>query len=117
MTDHPYCPACGYNLRKEMPITQGDWHLTSDLTLHRGARVPITRQQSYVLYTIAQAKGRWVRLETVGNRVTHKLQSEDPRNLAAAQLCKARKGAARVGLTLPLESRRGYSGGVRWSEK
>lgn len=116
MTSHPpYCPSCGYNLRREEPLVSGDWYLTSERTCYKGETVPITAQQSYIVYSVAQANGRWVKSEAIGGRVAHKAFSEDPGNLVASQLAKARRKAMSAGFTLPVEGSRNR--GLRWSEK
>lgn len=109
-TGHSFCPSCGHNFDKERPLALGVWTLEPQEARHHGEAVRLRPQEAYLLYSVARAAGRWVRLETLGKRIAQSYRVAEYANLASVVLCKARK---RAGLALPVESCRRR--GVRWA--
>lgn len=99
------CPHCGFNLKPDLAIVAGDWHLTASSTHLRGDRLDLTPQQSAVLYTIAKGRGAVVSAEVIMNRVS----SSDSVNIVHVLLSRLRR-RLRV---IPFRTERGH--GFRWT--
>lgn len=101
-----FCPSCGHNFHADAPVIRGDWDLRPHEAFFRGRRVNITGKQAGLLHTVAAAKGRAVRAEAIGARIS---DTDNPERYAQVVLCQMRK---RIDAPWPIENVFGQ--GYRW---
>ncbi|PAL23572.1 helix-turn-helix domain-containing protein [Sphingopyxis sp. GW247-27LB] len=108
----PFCPNCGYDLRKDEVLVVDDWVIDPrDGVTCRGKLIEgLTETQVGILHSLAKDVGRIVSSETLGARHS---DAEDVSAAVRIQIHRIREILAGEGIAVPFETvwRRGY----RWT--
>jgi DNA-binding response OmpR family regulator len=107
------CPNCGIDLERFAPILRGDIEVTAYEVRWKGRRVPLRPSGKMIVSALVRADGLPVSLCAI----TELLGSDDagdPANVAAVQICHARRAFREVDPTFQaIETVRAI--GVRWA--
>lgn len=112
------CPHCGYDLVADVVIEKDGFTLDPRGEISFNSTViALTSGEVAVLMTIAKAGGRWMRAAVVGDRMS---ECENPENMVAVLLSRARRKFRELDIPFPVDSRRGracaeFGGGYRWA--
>ncbi len=109
MTSLCMCPHCGYDLRNAEPVKDGPFSYDPGQgVFYKGRRINLTRQAHILLGSLMLAKGRFVSVDTLAQRMDS--DASDPGRLISVYLFRARRA---VPTALPVEFIHGF--GLRWS--
>lgn len=108
---HTFCPNCGADIRKDQPVSIGDFAMAGDgyPLLYRGQPVHLTRCEASIVWSILKAHPAHVR----GSTLLMRCDSEGEPNMVRVLVRRIRIRLMRAGIPDPIETVWGRSA-YRW---
>jgi DNA-binding response OmpR family regulator len=111
-TAAPICPHCGYDLRRDEPMTIGAAHFDPTRGFsYRGQPIHLTPLERIFISTLMKSAGRWASKDMLIDRMGIG-EARLPEELVRIYACRVRKALKAVTAACPFEA--GYGLGYRW---
>lgn len=93
------CPHCGFDLKQDEPIIDGDWAIDPRGSVaYQGRDIPLTGQEARIFFAIAKAGGRPITRWVIAERLFPDAESL---NLVAAHKTRIEAKLRNLGIPIP----------------